>query len=211
MKNFEIKGYRANALCDNHIHPHIRIPLTKSTEIYKKVINYLNYDKFAIQALPSYSITNNFEGLYYKSVFSNAFVNCGLIHGTGEDYLEQVKKLYAMGCDGVKMLEGKPDYRKELGKPLDHPSFDEFYAFIEEKQLPLLLHFGDPREFWDKDKIPEWAIARGWFYDDSFIPFNEGQNEVERVLEKFPKLHLILAHFFFVSDSYDYAVEFIEK
>lgn len=211
MKNFELNSYREKPICDGHIHSHIKLPIKDSVEIYKKVINHFNYQKFAIQALPSYSVINNFEGLYYKSVFDNAYTNVGLIHETEESYLEQAEKLYRMGCDGFKMLEGKPDYRKKLDKPLDHPSFDEFYAFVEEKRLPLLLHYGDPREFWDKDKIPKWALERGWLYDATFTHFDEGQKEVERVLCKFPKLHLVLAHFFFVSDDYDYAVNFMEK
>lgn len=216
MKNFELNKFKEKFICDGHYHPHERNSIEDTINYYKKSLDYFSVEKFAIQCLPSYSKINNYEGLYLKSVFSNAYVNGGLVHNfddrdTSEYYENQAKKLYEMGCDGFKMLEGKPDYRKKLGKPLDHPSFDKFYSFVEEKELPLLLHYGDPREFWDINKIPEWALQRGWLYDESFTHFDEGQKEVERLLEKHPKLHLILAHFFFVSDDYEYAVNLMEK
>lgn len=212
MKNQQINNFRNKPVCDGHFHPHERISLDETVSIYKRAFDYFELDKVAVQCLPSYSKVNNYEALYLKNVFPNVYINCGLLHGeTFEPYEIQAKKLFDMGCDGFKMLEGKPDYRKQLGKPLDHPSFDKFYAFLEQNKLPLLLHYGDPREFWDKDKIPKWALERGWLYDSSFVHFDEGQKEIERVLEKFPKLHLILAHFFFTSDNYDYAVNLMEK
>ena len=216
MKNFELNNFRNKPICDVHYHPHERNSLEDTIKYYEKSLDYFGVSKFAVQCLPSYCTINNYEGLYLKTVFPNAYVNVGLLHhfddrDTPEYYEQQAKTLYEMGCDGFKMLEGKPDYHKELGRPLDHPSFDKFYGFIEEKGLPLLLHYGDPREFWDIEKIPKWALERGWLYDQSFTHFDEGQKEIERVLEKFPKLHLVLAHFFFVSDDYDYAVNLLEK
>jgi hypothetical protein len=49
-----------------------------------------------------------------------------------EDFLSQAKRFMAMGCDGIKMLEGKPNVRKLLGGlPLNSPLFDGFYAWAE--------------------------------------------------------------------------------
>lgn len=216
MKNYELHNYRNKPLCDMHIHPHVEAPLSESLDVYKKIIEHFNYEKIALQALPCEEIINNYKALYFKSQLNVVYANLGLIHNHNENdtqdyYLEQVKTLYAMGCDGFKMLEGKPDNRKELGKSLCDSSFNKFYAFVEEKQLPLVLHFGDPREFWDINKIPKWALERGWLYDQSFVHFDVGQKEVEGILEKFPKLNLILAHFFFVSDDIEYAYNFMEK
>ncbi len=91
MKNFELNSYRENLICDGHIHPHVKLALKDSAEIFKRVLNHFNYQNFAIQALPSYSVTNN--------------------------------------------LEGKPDYRKRLGKPLDHPSFGAFFLCFRRLRL----------------------------------------------------------------------------
>ena len=116
-----------------------------------------------------------------------------------------------MGADGMKMLEGKPEDRKSLGKPLDHKDFDSYYQYAEENQIPIIMHWGDPREFWDPEKIPDWALERGWLYDSSFVPFLKARAEVEGILTKFPKLKITFAHFFFMSDEFDYAEEFLNK
>ena len=117
-----------------------------------------------------------------------------------------------MGCDGFKLFEGKPEYRKEFDRPLCDASLDPFYAFCEEKGLPIVMHFGDPREFWDINRVPKWALERDWFWGNGeYTHFDDLQKEVEGILEKFPKLKLILAHFFFVSDDLEYAHNFMQK
>ena len=216
MKNYEIHHYRSQPLCDMHIHLHMPATLAETEAVFRNVTEYCHYDRIALEALPSHDITDNFKALYLKSRMHGVYANLGLIHhfderDTQEYYLDQVKTYYAMGCDGIKMLEGKPDYRKQFNRPLDDSSLDLFYGFCEEKGLPIVMHFGDPREFWDRERIPKWALERGWLYDESFTPFEKGQKEVEGILSKFPKLRLTLAHFFFVSDDYDYACRFMEK
>ncbi len=216
MRNFQLHNYRSKPVCDMHIHLHVEADLDESVAVFKNVMNHFNYQKIALQSLPSYDVVNNLKALYFKSAIAGVYANVGLIHNfdscdTRDYYLKQAEALYAMGCDGFKMLEGKPQYRKQLNKPLNDESLDKFYGFVEEKKLPLVMHFGDPREFWDINKIPKWALERGWLYDESFVHFNTAQKEVEGILEKFPKLNLILAHFFFVSDDIEYAERFMEK
>lgn len=216
MKNFQMHNYRPKPIYDMHIHLHVESTLDESVSVFKNVMNHFNCEKIVLQALPSYDIINNFKALYFKSVLDGVYAGLGLIHNfdcndTQDYYLNQVKTLYEMGCDGIKMFEGKPDYRKKLNKSLCDKSFDKFYQFVEEKGLPIVMHFGDPREFWDINKIPKWALERGWLYDESFVHFDIAQKEVEGILEKFPKLNLILAHFFFVSDDMEYAERFMQK
>lgn len=216
MKNYEIHNYRAKPICDMHMHPHVKAPLDESVGIYNDILEHFNYEKIVLQALPFYVPINNYETLYFKAQDERIYANLGRIHNfdardTKEYYEEQVKAMYAMGCDGFKLYEGKPEYRKVFGRSLCDPTLDPFYEFCEEKALPLVMHFGDPREFWDINKIPKWALERGWLYDESFVHFDALQKEVEGILEKFPKLKLILAHFFFVSDDIDYADKFMQK
>ncbi len=216
MKNYELQQYRAQPINDIHVHIHMNRPLADTVATYREVMEHMNYDRIAVQCLPNHNLTDNPEALYCKAVIPGLYAFAGLFHhmderDTAENYRRQAEAAYAMGCDGFKMLEGKPDYRKELGKPLDDPSLWSFYAFMEEKGLPILMHLGDPREFWDRERIPQWALERGWLYDDSFVPFEETVREVERVLERFPRLHLILAHFFFTSDDPAYAERFMER
>lgn len=213
MKNYEYHSYRAKPVCDVHIHPHVEAPLEETVGIFSDVKEYFNYERIALQALPYFDKVDNEKALYLKSRLSGVYTDCGLHHNgnTKEYYEEQAKTMYACGCDGFKLFEGKPEYRKELGVSLCDPRYDTFYAFVEENALPVVMHFGDPREFWDIEKIPKWALERGWLYDESFVHFDAAQREVEGILEKFPKLHLILAHFFFVSDDIDYAERFMER
>ena len=215
MKSFELHGYRPRPVCDMHVHPHVEAPLDESEAVFRSVMEYFRDERIVLEALPCYDTINNFKALYFKSRIGGVYADLGLIHhyderDTADYYLDQVKAFYAMGCDGIKMLDGKPDCRKQLGRPLNDPVFDPFYAFCEEKGLPIVLHYGDPRDFWDPERIPQWALKRGWLYDSSFVSFEEGQNEVLGILEKFPRLKLILAHFFFVSDDYDTACRIME-
>lgn len=210
MRNDELNRYRGKPICDMHIHPHVQMPVDETVEVIRSVMEYFHDERIVLESLPSYDVINNFTTLYCKSKLDGVYAGLGLLHrfdgsDTAESYLAQAESLFRMGCDGFKMLEGKPDYRKRLEKPLDDRVFDRFYGFAEEKGLPVVMHVGDPREFWDADRIPRWALERGWLYDDSFVPFRDGHREVEGVLRKFPKLKLVLAHFFFVSDDLSYA------
>jgi predicted TIM-barrel fold metal-dependent hydrolase len=75
------------------------------------------------------------------------------------------------------------------------------------------MHVADPRMFWKdkKDVLPE-HLARGWWYGDKgYLSFEELHQEVYQILEKFPKLKLIAAHFFFLSDDVQELTRFFER
>jgi len=114
---------------------------------------------------------------------------------------DQVDLLQRLGCDGVKMVEGKPMARKLLPlPPFDEPEYEDFFTRLEDKGFPLLFHVADPEEFWDEALVPPAAKARGWFYGDPSYPTKEElYTEVGRVLERHPKLRVIFAHFYFLS------------
>ena len=107
------------------------------------------------------------------------------------------------------MGEGKPTLRKAIGQPLDSPVYDAYYAFCEAQSFPILFHVGDPPDLWDSEKVPEWARRRGWFYGDGTYPALETlYGEVDGILDKFPTLHIILAHFYFGSYDIERAARF---
>jgi len=112
---------------------------------------------------------------------------------------EQVDLLRALGCDGIKMLENKPATRKQLDIPVDGPYFASYFARVEETGCPLLWHVADPEEFWDPALTPKWARARGWGYDDTFVKKEQLYAEIQRVLERHPRLKVTFAHFYFLS------------
>lgn len=89
----------------------------------------------------------------------------GTMHPLCEDIREEMEHLKALGLKGVKI---HPDIQ---AFPLDHPGFMKMYEFCAEAGLPVLMHTGDYR------------------YDYS------NPNRLMPVLERFPKLTVIGAHF----------------
>ena len=141
------------------------------------------------------------------SVLFMAPDTCGGIFAT---YVDQ---LMGMGCDGIKMIEGKPDMRKMLPvPPFDSPAYEPYWAKMEAKGVPLIFHVNDPEEFWDAEKIPDWARAQGWFYGDgSFIHNEEQYAEILHVLERHPALKVIFAHFYFLSNQLERLAGLLER
>jgi len=46
--------------------------------------------------------------------------------------VEQVDAFAAMGCDGIKMIESKPDSRRGLSVPLTDAYYSDYWARVEE-------------------------------------------------------------------------------
>lgn len=112
---------------------------------------------------------------------------------------EYVQHCLQAGCDGVKLLEGKPQMRKALPIPdFDRPEWEPFWAYAEENQVPLLWHVNDPESHWSPD-ASEWVKKQGWWYDETFINNEAQYTQVLNVLQRHPNLKIIFAHFFFLS------------
>ncbi len=124
---------------------------------------------------------------------------------------DQVERFAAMGCDGIKMLNGKPNYRKSSGLALDSVIYDEYFARLEERGFPVLWHVNDPEEFWNPEEAPEWARGPGWLYDETFPTKESIYQECERVLERHPRLNIIFAHFYFLSDDLPRAAALLDR
>ncbi|MEX0774681.1 MAG: GNAT family N-acetyltransferase [Phycisphaeraceae bacterium] len=125
-------------------------------------------------------------------------------------FAQQAQMLQAMGCDGLKLLTGKPNYRQAINHPLDGPAFQPLLHWLEESRFPVLWHVSDPPEFWSRDTVPLWAKRRGWWYDASVPPRLQIEQEIDRVLRRHPRLNLILPHFFFLSNRLDEAATLLE-
>jgi predicted TIM-barrel fold metal-dependent hydrolase len=134
-------------------------------------------------------------------------------HGAGESFADYVDTLMTLGCDGLKMHEGKAEVRKALGIPhFDGQIYAPYWERMAEKQVPLIFHVNDPEEFWDPDRIPDWAREMGWFYGNGTYVDNEAQyTEVLNVLERHPNLKIIFAHFFFLSAQLPRLAEYLDR
>lgn len=147
-----------------------------------------------------------FGGLDISALFT-APDSCGAY------FAEYADKLAAMGCDGIKMLEGKPDMRKTMPVPdFDAPVYEPYWARLEQTGMPVLFHVNDPEEFWDADRVPDWAKQAGWFYGDGTYINNEVQyTQVVNVLARHPGLKVIFAHFFFLSAQLERLGSYLER
>jgi len=116
------------------------------------------------------------------------------------DYMaEYGEKMMEMGCDGIKILESKPQMRSKYPIPdFDLPVWEPFWAWAEQSGIPFVWHVNDPDTFWDIEKAPPFAVSQGWLYDDSYVNNEVQYAQVLKVLERHPKLRVIFAHFYFM-------------
>ena len=176
-----------------------------------------------IAALPSgkRDVANNILCAFYKIVNPQDFAHGGLtfkeypVNPNAKDDmspLTQYKELMEIGFDGIKLLEGKPQVHKQIGIPLCHEYFDEFYGALEKDGTHLLFHVNDPEEFWDPDKAGEEIKKLGWFYGDGTYASNEEvYRQIYAILDKHPNLNVTFAHFFFYSNYPEKLVELFEN
>lgn len=219
MTNEQIHHYQSFPICDTHFHLTYQDSLEKTIKIYKDIMEHFHYERIVLLAMHHSTKgddpANNAKVLYCKSVINEetehkVYAFGSLFHyydgcDTAEGYLRQIQLMDAMGFDGVKLLDGKPQNRKRLGKRLDDSIFDGFYGYAEEHSIPVKIHLGDPPSFWDKNNPARYT------YDDSFPSLEELRGEVEGILTKFPRLQLHLAHFYFLGDDLEASIQFFEK
>ncbi len=204
---------------DGHIHMHrwyfkeTGEDFTHGLEEYRRVCG-LKY--LTLASLPSGNpipaprdVSNNIMCAFYKLLNENTFAYGGFIYPSypartremeGMSLCTQLDELNEIGFDGIKMLEGKPNLYKRVGNALDGELFDSAFAKMEREGTPILMHALDPADFWTH--ADEETIKKGWFYGDGTYPsVDELYGQVDNILEKYPRLDLCLAHFFFCSEN----------
>jgi predicted TIM-barrel fold metal-dependent hydrolase len=208
---------------DCHIHSSQPQSVEKSVEVFEKIFQDLDMQKYLFMSIPQHDkkyidYKQNIKDLFFKNYFSpNGYAFAGLeykaeltVEERVNDHVKQAEEYIDAGFDGMKMLDGKPGLRREFKRRLADPVFDKFYSFMEENGLPITLHNADPYEFWDLSKMTPEAIARGWANGPDDLTKEEMTQDVFDVMKKHPKLHLTLAHFGFFGKEYDAAVRFFE-
>jgi predicted TIM-barrel fold metal-dependent hydrolase len=116
------------------------------------------------------------------------------------------------GFDGIKLIRGgKPSHHRISGHAYDSEIYEDFFAFAEEERIPILMHNNDPATSWDITKATKRAIENGWVYDETYPTHEYYYSLVDKILEKYPKLNLSLAHLGFYSEDLDRAIALLEK
>jgi len=172
----------------------------------------LNYEKFAVMSTQCGNLLQNLAGALCKIKHPGVvYAFGGLDYQTGRSMREQAEHLKALGYDGMKMLEGKPTTRRKLNLGVNDPIYTDYFKFCEETRFPVLLHIADPPEFWDKEKVPPWALERDWYYNETEVPYDKYYEEVAETLDRHPRLTAIFAHFYFMSDKPEKAQRFLDE
>ena len=204
---------------EGHIH-HLRdIPLPKAIEIYKKEFAEAGVAGGCFLSVPHHESAgeNDFDSLQNLKILclkrafgKNFYAFAALEHpqdysdkqAVKKNFLRQVEKYFSVGFDGIKMLEGYPSLLKERKIPLDDEIYDDFYAFMEKNGYPITIHIANPRESWDITKASKELIQAGRVYDETYPTKDEITAQLFRVLEKYPKLKIAVAHFgFFIGEK----------
>lgn len=103
-----------------------------------------------------------YPGRFY--VFTSLDVSEYYRHGreVGKYMAAFVKRMRACGCDGLKLIEGKPSMRKIMPFPdFDSPAWEPLWEYAEETDLPILWHVNDPETCWDPENAPPAHPAGG--------------------------------------------------
>lgn len=154
----------------------------------------------------------NALGILFKCLDPSYYAFGGLHYRFSYDFAAEAQRLYELGFDGIKMIENKPTERKRLGYAQDDPRYEGLYTRAEELGIPFLIHVNDPREFWDPELAPEWAVAAGYAYlDGSFVSYEQILEETIHMLEQHPGLRACMAHFLFLSDDRERLRELMER
>lgn len=144
----------------------------------------------------------NALAILFKFLSPNHYAFGGLHYRFSYDFAEEMERLYEIGLDGMKMIENKPTERKRLGYAQDDPRYDALYRRAEELDIPFLIHVNDPRDFWDPERAPQWAVEAGYAYTDgSFTPYEQILDESIHMLRDHPRLRVCFAHLLFLSDD----------
>ena len=149
------------------------------------------------------------EALMAKAKFPDRFFVFGSLDPSnyflhprrvGKYMAAHAQRMLRCGCDGIKLIEGKPNMRRMMLIPdFDLPCWEPFWAWAEEAQAPILWHVNDPQEYWESGKVSDYIKARGETYDDSDVHYEAQYAQVEHIFQRHPRLKIIFAHFFFLS------------
>lgn len=193
---------------DSHIH--YALPLTAETLINfmdKNGIDMANLvlvpSKTRLTAVPDALMAKaKYPDRFY--VFTSFDVSEYFKHGkeVGKYQAKFVENMRRCGCDGLKIIEGKPTMRKMMGAipDFDAPCWEPLWEYLEKTQFPVLWHVNDPETCWGPEEEAPRHISMGCeLYDDTFVNNEEQYRQMEAILERHPNIKFIFAHLYFMS------------
>jgi len=213
----DFEGFIDIPVVDAHIH----FPYPGLMDDILQVMADTGVARANLVATPDLQMVNQNPALiHFKVSHPERVTVCGALDYTqvfadvsraAETLAAQVAALKAIGFDGLKLVEGKPMVRNMIPLAFDGPEYAGMWTALEAHDLPVVFHVGDPEEFWNAERCPDWARDQGWFYGDGIYPAKEDlYAEVDRVLARHPGLRIIFAHFYFLSADLARAGAFLD-
>ncbi len=189
-------------------HAHYAYPVTSDS--LDRVLLRSGADEVCLAALPGCRFLDATPDLLcYKLLHPHQTFVFGCLDCTayqkqfgdlGKRHVKRAKQLLLAGCDGIKLLEGKPTMRRDFSIPdFDAPQWEAFWAYAEQTRLPILWHVNDPETYWSAAALPQHARDSGWGYGADDVNNEEQYRQVRAVFERHPALNVTLAHLFFLS------------
>jgi predicted TIM-barrel fold metal-dependent hydrolase len=212
-------------IIDAHVHFE-NISLIEETKTF---FQSLGIEKLNLLSPPKLrGVNSNPQAICFKVKYpKDTYISGGLdysdIEGKNEKeieaiFMDQLLRLERIGFDGIKILETKPNDKiylcaRSIPFPIDSRNYFSFFERLEKNQMPIFWHVADPEEFWDKKKvIPFWAKERGWDYTSGdYPPKEEFYRRVGNVLQKFSRLKIVFAHFYFLSADLKRAANLLDN
>lgn len=215
MKNYK-EGIVMKGFADCHVH--IRGNHIDEIQTMLDDIQSMGVTDACLAALTYRSIAENLSALYwkihYKKMRLAAFGGLHLTdHYADIPYEKQAETLLDLGCDGIKLIDMHTDLINYSKKFTSHPDYDKMLSLLEERGVPLLLHANNPVECWAKSNEgmhPGLALYQGSALG-AFADYETIYRETLTMLDKHPKLNIVIAHFFFLSSNMDRAKFVLEK
>lgn len=217
-----MKKYFDIPVRDNHMHPWKELPIEESIKYQKDILEKFNYKSITLLSIneevgkcPHAALMDNLKNIYIKhKLYPNIFAYAGLHLGPPNsevdenEYLEQAKIYHMAGYDGIKMFYNSGNY--EAGYPwLSSKAYVKFFDYMEKAAFPIIIHLGGPEALWKKENVPE--SQKHWLKKELRIHLYDMFKDFTTVMEKHPKLKIVLAHFGFITEHIDWAEEWLEK
>ena len=154
-----------------------------------------------------------YPGRFY--VFTSLDVSEYYRHGkeVGKYMAAFVENMRRLGCDGLKLIEGKPNMRKIMPcRDFDDPVWEPLWEYAENTALPILWHVNDPESCWGRpEDAPRHIRMAGELYDETYINNEVQYRQIEAILQRHPNLRIIFAHLFFLSAQLPRLAELLDR
>lgn len=147
------------------------------------------------------NIDRNYPGRFI--IFANIDFNGISEPGWTEKAVRQLEDDVKNGASGLKIFQDLGTYVKDADGErvaVDDPRLDPIWDKCGELKVPVLIHTGAPKSFWDPvdERNERWLELKKYpdriRTDDSPAPFQQMIDEQHRMFRKHPKTNFIAAH-----------------